>query len=292
MPVFRHGERELHYLVRGSGEPVLLIHGLGSSGADWSFQVAALELRYRVIVPDLPGSGHSSPPRDGFSIAGFARSLWALLGSLGVVRTNIVGFSLGGAVALEMALQRPASVPRLALINSLASYRADHWRKWFEARVTAALVRVFGMRRAARLAAARAFPEPWQRPMRERAAAVIGAVPVDAYLGMARALERWAATDRLHMLRSQTLLIAGEYDYTPIAEKHALAARLDARLVVVRGSRHGTPFDAIEATNASLLALLSDQALPAPEHWVREVAETAPVAPPPGSLADQHAAGP
>lgn len=49
---------------------------------------------------------------------------------------------MGGAVALEMALQRPAAVPRLVLINSLASYRIDDWRKWLEARLSGAAVRL------------------------------------------------------------------------------------------------------------------------------------------------------
>lgn len=111
----------MHYLERGRGTPLLLIHGLGSSGADWAFQVRALEGRFRVIVPDLPGCGHSSALRDGCSIAGFSASLWALLDRLEIGQPNIVGYSLGGAVALEMALQRPESVPRLGLVNSLAS---------------------------------------------------------------------------------------------------------------------------------------------------------------------------
>ena len=57
MAFFCDEKHSLHYLIRGRGEPLLLIHGLGGSGADWAFQVAALEKRFRVIVPDLPGSG-------------------------------------------------------------------------------------------------------------------------------------------------------------------------------------------------------------------------------------------
>jgi pimeloyl-ACP methyl ester carboxylesterase len=132
MAFFRDKKSSLHYLVRGRGKPLLLIHGLGGSGADWAFQVAALEKRFRVIVPDLPGSGHSPPPRDGYTIQGFSATLWALLDHLGVETTDIVGFSLGGAVALEMAALRPSRVPRLGLINSLATYRPHDWRKWLE----------------------------------------------------------------------------------------------------------------------------------------------------------------
>ena len=260
MAFFRDEKSSLHYLVRGYGEPLLLIHGLGGSGADWAFQVAALEKRFRVIVPDLPGSGHSPPPRDEYTIDGFATTLWSLLDHLGIARTNIIGFSLGGAVALEMAARRPSSVPRLGLINSLATYRPDHWRKWLETHVSATLVRLVGMQRTA-----------------------------SSYLGAGFALARWAIVDRLHELTGRILLIAAEHDFTPLAEKRALAATLKADIVVVRGSRHGTPFDSVEATNASLLALLTDQPLPPETRWVRDTPASARALNLAGSIAEEHA---
>jgi 3-oxoadipate enol-lactonase len=289
MAYFRGKKTSLHYLVRGRGEPLLLIHGLGCSGADWALQVAALERRFRVIVPDLPGSGLSPPPREEYTIAGFATALWSLLDHLGLSHANIVGFSLGGAVALEMAAQRPRNVPRLALINSLATYRPDDWHKWLEARVTALLVRWLGMRRTAWLMALRLFPEPWQRAMRARAATVVGSVPESSYLGMGLALARWAIVDRLDRLKSRILLIAAEHDFTPLAEKRALAAQLKADIVVVRGSRHGTPFDSVAATNASLLALLTDQPLPPQARWVRDTPAHAETHSLIGSIAEEHA---
>jgi 3-oxoadipate enol-lactonase len=289
MPFFCNEKHSLHYLVRGRGEPLLLIHGLGCSGADWAFQVAALEKRFRVIVPDLPGSGHSPPPRDEYTIEGFAGALWSLLDHLGVSRPNIIGFSLGGAVALDMAAQRPSSVPRLGLINSLATYRPDDWHKWLEVHVSEMLVRLLGMRRAAWLLAARLFPEPWQRAMRIHTAAAVGSVPASSYLGMGLALARWAILDRLDKVTSRILLIAAEHDFTPLAEKRALAARLKADIVVVRGSRHGTPFDSVEATNASLLALLTDQPLPPQTRWIRDTPTHAQALSLIGSIAEEHA---
>jgi len=291
MAFFCNEHHSLHYLVRGRGEPLLLIHGLGCSGADWAFQVAALEKRFLVIVPDLPGCGHSPPPRDEYTIGGLAAALWSLLDHLGVSRPNIIGFSLGGAVALDMAAQRPASVPRLGLINSLATYRPDHWRKWLETYVSAALVRILGMRRAAWLLAARLFPEPWQHAMRKHAAAAVGAVPASSYLGMGLALARWAIIDRLDSVTSRILFIAAEHDFTPLAEKRELAAKLKADIVVVRGSRHGTPFDSVEVTNASLLALLTDQPLPPQTRWIRDTPSHAQTLSLTGSIAEEHALG-
>jgi 3-oxoadipate enol-lactonase len=260
--------RSLYYRVRGKGENLLLIHGLGCSGTDWEWQVRALERRFRVIVPDLPGSGYSSPIEGDFGVGDFADSLWALLDHLNISRTNIAGFSFGGAVALEMALQRPESVPRLALINTLVTYRIDHWRKWLEARLPPLLIRLLGMRLTARMAAARLFPKPWQKPLRERAAMVMRRIAAKTYVGMARALENWSAVDRLSRLKAKTLVIAAEHDFTPLAEKAAMAKVLGADIAVVYGSRHGTPFDAIEATNTCLFSLFNDRPIRPTRRWV------------------------
>jgi pimeloyl-ACP methyl ester carboxylesterase len=288
MPFFRDEESSIHYLERGRGEPLLLIHGLGCSGANWAFQVAALEHRFRLIIPDLPGSGHSSPPRSEYTIAGFANAMWRLMDHLKIREASIVGFSLGGAVALEMATLRPGCVPKLGLINSLATYQPRDLRKWLETYLAATIVRMLGMPRAACLMAARLFPEPWQRAMREHAARMMGLVPANSYLGTGLALARWAILDRLDCLTSRVLLIAAENDFTPLAEKQELAKKLKAELVVVRGSRHGTPFDSVEVTNASLLALLTDQPLPHPTKWVRDTPTHAQALSLAGSIAEEH----
>jgi 3-oxoadipate enol-lactonase len=263
--VYKDVRSSVHHRILGRGEPVLLIHGLGGRGADWALQIPVLEKRFRLIVPDLPGCGLSRPPRSGYSISGLAATLWSLLDELQLGCVNVVGFSMGGAIGLEMALQRPHGVPRLALINSLATY-GNQWRKWVYARSCSALIRLVGMHRAAEIFAAGLFPEPWQYRLRERATAVVAAMPAGRYLSMAHALEHWDATGRLGRLRSRTLIVAAEHDHTPLAEKRALALRLGASMVVVNGSRHGTPFDSSEATNRSLLALLTDQALEAFGH--------------------------
>jgi len=289
MAFFVHRGQKLHYLERGRGDVLLLIHGLGSSGADWALQVAALQERFRIIVPDLPGSGHSATLGAGSSIEQFAEALWALCDHLAAARINIVGFSLGGAVALEMALMRPESVRRLAMINSLASYRLDHWRKWLEAALTLTLIPLIGMRRASRLAARRLFPLPWQCRLRARAEQVVGSVPASTYLLTGRALLRWTAFERLHRLKAKTLIVAAEHDFTPLDEKRRLAQRIGADFVMVRGSRHGTPFDAVRATNASLLALLEDQPMPPAERLRIDEAVQLELLVSAGNIAEEHA---
>lgn len=261
MPTATINATTLHYERVGSGSPLLLIHGLGSSGEDWAFQRNEFARGHTLILPDLRGSGRSAKPLGPYSITQFAADLWGLLDALGIAATDVVGFSLGGAVAIEMALMRPQCVRRLVLCNTLVNYRTDTWRKWFEAYAQVALVRVLGLQRTARLVARRLFPQPDQAPKRQRVVDVVGANDRRSYLATIRALIGWSALERLHALRAPTLIIAAEHDYTPLAEKRAELRHFpQAQLVVIAGSRHGTPFDAVERFNACVLEFLETAA--------------------------------
>lgn len=267
----------LHVRCFGAGPPLLLVHGLGSSGDDWAFQIPPLADHHRLIVPDLSGCGRS-PSRGSASIAGWAWELLDWTERRGIGEFSVVGYSMGGAVALEMALQAPERVARLATINSLPSYRIDHWRKWLELNLQVGMVRLLGLPRTARMIAGRLFPHAHQAAMRQRVIDVVGNNPVEPYLRSARALADWCAAERCAGFATPMLMLAGEHDYTPLAEKHAWAGRLGAQIAVVTGSRHGTPFDAIAATNAALLAFMAGQAVPAA--LTVDTPQTTPKAPP------------
>lgn len=269
---------DLHLRCYGDGPPLLLIHGLGSSGDDWAFQIGPLARHYRLLVPDLRGCGASPVGAGRISIRGFAQDLWQMLDQLRIDRLAIAGFSMGGAVALEMALQQASRVTRLATINSLPSYRVDHWRKWLELNLQIALVKTLGMRRTARMVARRLFPQAHQAAMRQRVVDVLGAAQVEPYLRCARALADWCAAEHVDTLVTPLLMIAGELDYTGLDEKRAWAQRMRAQLAIVAGSRHGTPFDAIDATNSCLLAFLADQ--PLPQSLAIDLPHATPLAPP------------
>ena len=272
------GDMRLRVRCFGSGEPVLLIHGLGSSGDDWAFQIGPLAAHFLLIVPDLRGCGESQATPDRYSIEQFADDLWRLLDRLGVERPMLVGFSMGGAVALEMALQRPHAVRRLATINSLPSYRVDHWRKALELYLQIGFFRLLGLPRTARMIARRLFPAPHQAAMRQRVEQVVGGSTVQPYLRCARALAAWCAAARLDALQAPMLMLAGEHDYTALDEKRTWAQRMRAELRVVQGSRHGTPFDAIGDCNRCLIAFLSAMSLPAT--LAADAPEATPTAPP------------
>jgi pimeloyl-ACP methyl ester carboxylesterase len=110
----------VHYLVGGTGEPLLLIHGLGSSASlEFRFNLEALATQHRVLAPDLPGFGQSEKPNVPYTIEFFVETLTSFLRGLGIERLAVMGISFGGRVALGLALAQPRIVERLVLVDSL-----------------------------------------------------------------------------------------------------------------------------------------------------------------------------
>jgi len=112
-----HGDR-VAYRDEGSGEVLLLIHGMAGSSDAWRDLIPLLAKKYRVVAPDLLGHGQSVKPRGDYSLGAFAVSLRDLLDELGIARATIVGHSLGGGVAMQFLYQHPDYCERLILISS------------------------------------------------------------------------------------------------------------------------------------------------------------------------------
>ena len=112
-----HGDR-VAYRDVGSGETLLLIHGMAGSSETWRAVIPQLSKKYRVVAPDLLGHGQSAKPRGDYSLGAFAVWLRDLLDELGVTRATIVGQSLGGGVAMQFTYQHPDYCQRLVLISS------------------------------------------------------------------------------------------------------------------------------------------------------------------------------
>lgn len=105
----------LRYLVAGEGDPLVLVHGLGGAAANWLALAPLLLPGRRLIVPELPGHGGSSPLPAAPSLSPYADRLGLLLDHEGAAPAAVVGHSLGGAVALRLALRRPEAVSALVL---------------------------------------------------------------------------------------------------------------------------------------------------------------------------------
>ncbi len=260
MPALGLGEVTLHYETRGpdTGAPIVLLHGLGSSSADWAWSLPALAARHRVIAPDLRGHGRSSRPRGRLTVAAMADDVARLLTELAAPPAHVVGLSLGGCVAQALALDRPERVRSLTLVNAFARPAAAGPRGALRMLVRLGLLACAPMRVVAAHVARGLFPRPDQRELYLAAVASLAANPRRTYLASLHALARFDARRRLGELRCPTLVIAGDRDQTiPLAAKRLLQQSIPgARLVLIENSGHATPYDRPALFTSTLLAFI------------------------------------
>ena len=112
------------YLIAGEGPPMVLLHGAGDNALDWWWVMPALAATHQVYAPDLPGSPDSARPTADYSPAFFERFVASFVDALDIGRATFVGNSLGGFIALSLALSEPARVTALVLVDSAGLGRA------------------------------------------------------------------------------------------------------------------------------------------------------------------------
>jgi pimeloyl-ACP methyl ester carboxylesterase len=108
---------KLHYLEAGRGAPVILLHGTGGEGARWTPQLQGLSSDFRVIALDQIGFGQSDKPMTNYHSGVFAGFLAGFMKAIGVPKASLIGQSMGAAVALSLAVEKPEMVERLVLVN-------------------------------------------------------------------------------------------------------------------------------------------------------------------------------
>lgn len=109
---------KIHYVEAGSGEAVILLHGLGGNATNWAFNIPALAQKYRVIVPDQIGFGRSDKPFINYRIATYVDFLDALYKELKIERATLVGNSMGGWIAAAYTLAHPEKVEKIVLVDA------------------------------------------------------------------------------------------------------------------------------------------------------------------------------
>jgi pimeloyl-ACP methyl ester carboxylesterase len=109
---------EMYFEDRGSGEPLLLLHGGMGIGDDWRHVFPHDPAGYRVVVPDLRGHGRSTSPDEAFSIRRCAADVLALVDHLGIQRTKAIGLSLGAKTLLHMSTAQPARLEAMVLVSA------------------------------------------------------------------------------------------------------------------------------------------------------------------------------
>lgn len=112
----------IYYEECGGGPPLVLIMGTGGHSGGWALQVPTLSQHFRVITFDNRGAGRTSAPDRPYSIAAMAEDTAALMDHLAIQKAHVLGFSMGGLIAQELALAHPDRVDRMILVGSAARY--------------------------------------------------------------------------------------------------------------------------------------------------------------------------
>lgn len=265
--VVEHRGCRLAYEVRGNGPPVLLIQGVGVHGGAWRPQVDALADRYRCLTFDNRGMGQSQPVGEVFSIEQLAEDARVLMDAQGWDSAHVVGHSMGGLIALQLALSARQRVRSLSLLCTFArgrdATRLTPWMLWVGLRTR------IGTRRMRR----RAFlqlvmpPADWQTADHEAVATELAplfghdlADQPPVAMKQLKAMGALDLTPRLGELAGvPTLVASAAHDRIARPEYgRAIAAGIPgARYVEFADASHGVPLQHPDRVNALLLEHLA-----------------------------------
>lgn len=252
----------LAYTDEGQGEAVIFLHGLGISRADWSSQIDYFSSRYRVIAPDFRGHGESEKPDTDYSVPIHAADVLALMDTLQLASAHIVGLSMGGMVAFQMAVDAPGRLQTMTIVNSGPALPNDTFaaKKMLWTRLLT--IHLFGMKFFGKKVAENMFVREGLDDAISTLAAQIASNPKKIYLRNLKSLWGWGVLPQLSQIETPTLMLTGDQDYSPVAVKQAIVGAMqNAVLVVVKDSGHGTPIEQPEETNRAIDHFLSDHAV-------------------------------
>lgn len=236
--------------------PLVLLNSIGTDMALWDGCVAALARRFRVLRLDARGHGASDAPPGDYDLPMLAADVVAVMDAAGIERAAVAGVSLGGMIAMQMALDHAARVTALALICTSATMDAAAWADRI------ATVRGAGTEAIADLAMTRFLSPGFVRTHGDVAASLrrgLVAMADDGYAGAGAAIRDMAIVDRLPSLTLPVLVVAGDRDMsTPFAgHGDRIAASMSQARVAHLDTAHLAPIEAPSALTGLLIDFLA-----------------------------------
>jgi len=257
-------DARVHYVERGAGQAVVLMHGFGSSLEVWQELVPELTPGHRVIAVDLKGFGWTDRPESDYSPAAQAEIVWALLDHLKVRRAALVGHSWGASVALAMALSAPKRTTRIALYAAWAyEEQLSYSFRW--ARIDGVGESLMGLYDPALIRSQMAtafFDSSYVTARRVKSVQTAMALPGAgaAALATMRGMRFAVQQARYSSIRVPALVLWGQQDRisTP-AFGQRLAADLAANLIMFPRCGHFPMLEAQEASTSALACFLRSE---------------------------------
>jgi len=258
MPTITLGDLSTYYETHGEGEPLLLIHDLGSSTEDWEWQVPVLRHAFTVVTYDVRGHGKTGKPAEAYSLSQFSNDAAKLITALALGPMHVVGLGMGGMIALQLVLNYPDLVRSLVIVNSGPEMIPRTLRERLAIARQRMIVRTVGMSKMGRTLADRLLPRPDHASHRNAFAARWSRNDPRAYLRALDATIGWSVADRLGDIDCRVLVLAADHDDTPVARHRGYAAQMrDASFVVIPDSHHALPIECSEQFNNALCCFLS-----------------------------------
>ncbi len=226
MPIIRVNNVNLYYEIAGEGQPLLLLHGLGSSSRDWELQVPVFAERYKVITFDARGHGRSDKPRGPYSVPGFASDVAGLMREMDIVPVHIVGISMGGMIAFQLAVDFPEMIRSMVIANATPELVVRSLKERLVVLQREFIVRLIGMRKMGEVLGDRLFPKAEHDDIRRVFVERWAENDRRAYLASLRALVGWSVMARIEEIDTPALVIAADQDYTWMVDKEAFVAKM------------------------------------------------------------------
>ena len=225
---------EHHYVERGSGEPLILLHGNGEDSSFFSWQMDPLSEHFRVIALDTRGHGRTPRGDAPFTIRQFADDLLAFMDRLGIAKAHLLGFSDGGNIAMVFALKYPERVGRLILNGANLDPSGVKWNVQLPIEI--------GYRIAKHLAK--------RRPDAKKHAEILGLMVNDPMV----------KPEELSGIQAPTLVIAGKRDMIKESHTRLIAKSIPhARLTILPGNHFVASCNPMLFSKAVLAFLMNDQ---------------------------------
>jgi len=252
---------QIFYQEAGEGDPLLLLHGLGSSSDDWWFQTPAFAPHFRLILPNLRGHKQSTTLRGPISIFTLAADIAQLMEALGIAQAHVLGLSLGGLVAQLLAIHFPQKVNKLMLVNTFAHLWPTSPREAFILARRVVVSKFLPPLTTAKVVARDLFPRPDQAALRDEVLTRGGVNDVASYRYLVDAIRRFDSRAQLDRIAAATLLVTGDRDaVVPRGCQRQLARGIrQVQWHIVRDSGHATPVDQPEEFNRVVLKFLKDE---------------------------------
>ena len=247
---------EIYYEDVGQGFPLLFLHGLTFDTRMWRSQVAALSGKYRCVSIDFRGHGQSAAPGGEYTLEVMAEDVYQVMRHLGLEQAHVAGLSMGGMVAMRLALAHPDVVRSLLLLDTDAGPEEAEWAPQYEA--MAQMVRDQGpeaiMQGVIPVFFSQAFIEGQPQKLEAFKEQFLDINRDGIYRATLGVTWRRDIRDEIKGIRVPTLVIVGEEDIATTPEKaEAIHQRIvGSRLERIAGAGHMTPLEQPERVNALL----------------------------------------